>query len=554
MPERDSGWSLAESTAIDRSGDGEKALGKGECFPLQSMRWRLVGSYVLVALLATLVVGTLAILIVNRYFAQQEQAHLSQSARLMAKDVVGFLWPEPRLERLRSLVDGYVFLGRTRLVVLSSDRKPLADSGAMPWARAQLMTALEITQRLVAESETAVPLRYRVYDAGRRGSIIRVLPLPGSPGTALKPGGVGARVLREEESSELSRITLSVARVTEPVIGPGGDIVGYIQLSERPDYRSEVVGSLVHALVWAGLTAMAIASATGWFMSRNLTAPLRALGGVARRMESGDLSARAETERQDEIGELATQFNAMAERLEDSFQVLAEDRDALRGFVADAAHELRTPITALKTFNELLTEQGEADAAARGEFLCESKAQIERLDWLTKNLMDLSKMDAGLLGLDVLEHDLGQVVHRALLSFRPQAKAAGIKLSGALPQGPVLVDLDVARVHQVLTNLLSNALKFTPGGGSVTVGMRTTDEHAAVWIQDTGLGIPREELPHIFERFYRGGQGRTRGGSGLGLAIVRGIVEAHGGQVWAESQPGEGSCFTFQLPRQRVQA
>ena len=528
---------------------------------MRSMRWRLVGSYVLVALLATMVVGALSLYIVNRYFAQTERALLSESARVAAEDVASLLWPEPNLARLQHLATGYGVLGQTRMIVLSSEGVPLADSGPLSRARAEAMTRIVVSQAVVSESGTEIHLRYHRSDS----SLV--------PGTPQVPREVGENTIRVPLAATLrglslgpaltgpmipngpfawqarSRLAVSLVNATAPVRGPDGLIVGYVQLSERPDYRGQAMGSLLRALVWAGLAAVAIASVTGLFISRNLSAPLAGLATTAKRMGAGDLGARAETRRKDEIGELATQLNVMAERLEESFRGLANDRDAMRRFAADAAHELRTPITALKTFNELLMGKAQEDDSTRREFLSESRAQIERLDWLTKNLQELSRMDAGLLQLQRGVHDLRELIEHVTASFQHQATNRGIALRHALPETPVQVNLDPTRIEQVLSNLLSNALKLTPQGGSVTVGLKVAVEQVSLWVQDTGPGIPEEELPNVFDRFFRGSQGRTQEGSGLGLAIVQGIVEAHGGRVAVRSQPGSGSCFTVHLPR-----
>jgi len=532
---------------------------------MRSIRWQLVGSYVLIALLATLVVGGLSLSIVSNYFAQQERAQLSASARVAAEDVVDFLWPEPNVAGLRSLAIGYGFLGQTRMVVLSSEGELLADSGPHPWALPHSETPGVVAETEVLERATGIVFRHAPFDAPYPPPLpealpqeyspvsIRVLPVIGQTGFALTSDEQGSYLsVRPITSPGYSHVSISTINVKEPIIGPGGGILGYVQLSERPNYSAQTLDSIKRALIWAGLAAVAVASAIGLGISRNLTAPLAELAAAARHMGKGDLSARAEVKRTDEIGELARQFNSMAERLEESFIALAADRDALQRFAADAAHELRTPITALKTFNELLMAKGQNDPEVRHEFLEQTRTQIERLDWLTRNLLDLSKLDTGMLDLNFDEQDLRRLVQHVTASFRPQAQNQGTSLHEEMPPDPAYVALDHARMEQVLTNLVSNALKFTPREGSVTVGLRPGPEQVEVWVQDTGPGIPLEELPHIFERFYRGGQGQTRGGSGLGLAIVKGIVEAHGGEVRVESQPGHGACFTIALPLRRV--
>jgi signal transduction histidine kinase len=243
----------------------------------------------------------------------------------------------------------------------------------------------------------------------------------------------------------------------------------------------------------------------------------------------------------------------MAERLEASFSALAADRDALRRFIADASHELRTPITALKNFNELLRGAAVDDPAAHAEFLAESAAQLDRLEWVTHNLLDLSRLDAGLAALDIERHAVADLVESAVVAFKPLAAENKITLSIHLPPSPLFLYCDRARIELALSNLLDNALRFTSCGGAVEIGAEAAGESVRFWVQDDGPGIDPVDQPHIFERFYRG-RGSHTDGSGLGLAIVQSVVQAHNGCVWVESSPGTGSCFVIELSPPEAQA
>jgi signal transduction histidine kinase len=250
------------------------------------------------------------------------------------------------------------------------------------------------------------------------------------------------------------------------------------------------------------------------------------------------------------VAELAGAFNNMADRLQESIEMVSQDRDRSRAFLADVSHELRTPIAALRTFNELLRDGASADPQTRDEFLEQSGRQIERLDWLSTNLLELSKLDSGLVALDLRPDDLRAVVENAVEQAQPVADRKGVRLKASVPDTEVRQLHDPQRIGQVLSNLIGNAIKFTPTGGSVDVELERTPEGAELAVTDTGAGIAPEELPHVFERFYRGtsAEAERGAGSGLGLSITKSIVDMHNGRVTIQSSPGSGTQVLVSLP------
>jgi signal transduction histidine kinase len=324
-----------------------------------------------------------------------------------------------------------------------------------------------------------------------------------------------------------------------------------VRLSDPYTFRARTLETVFSVLIGAAGLALLVAVVTSLVLANRLTIPIRRLTNAARELSEGNLDTRVEPPRgSPEIGELAAAFNLMAERLQRSINFIRRDRDRSREFLADASHELRTPLAALRTFNELLTDGAAANPATRVEFLESSRVQIERLDWLASNLLELSKLDSGLAALDLRPEDLRAVVENAIHQAEPEAKERGVDLVMELPEEPLRQRHDPQRMGQVLGNLLGNALKYTPAGGRVTASVRRTSEGAELTVTDTGVGIEPAELPHVFERFYRGSSrnGET-GGAGLGLSIVRSIVDMHGGRVEIASKPGSGTVVVVSLPR-----
>lgn len=303
---------------------------------------------------------------------------------------------------------------------------------------------------------------------------------------------------------------------------------------------AELRNSIVWSVIWGGLVGIGVALLLAFFISRRITAPIQSLASVARSLGNGDFARRAEVKSKDELGELAATFNSMAAELERADKLR-------RDLVADVAHELRTPLSNIKGYLEGIQDGVVKADEATLKLIYE---EVELLSRLVEDLHELALAESGGLSLDKQVYNLREVVQDIASAMSYQIEAKRLKLKLDLPDSPALAIIDRQRVGQVLRNLISNAINFTPEGGEITLSMECRDSDIAISVADTGPGIPQEDLPYIFERFYRVDKSRSRttGGSGLGLTIAKRLVEAHGGQLIVESTPGRGSRFTFTVP------
>ena len=299
-------------------------------------------------------------------------------------------------------------------------------------------------------------------------------------------------------------------------------------------------GSINRSLLLGGSLAIGIALLLTFILSRRMMSPIGVLAGAARRLGRGDLSQRVRLQGEGEVALLAEAFNSMAGDLEYAEQLR-------RNMVADVAHELRTPLSNIQGYLEAIRDgMVEPDAGA----IRSLNEETSLLSRLVSELQELSLAEAGELKLVYQAEDIADLVRQAATSWQPQLSAGEISLSLELPDDLPLVNIDWQRVNEVLHNIVENAVAHTRKGGTIKI----TASHKGKWVEvsvtDTGEGIPAEDLPHIFERFYRVDKSRARatGGSGLGLTIAKRLIEAHGGTIVVQSKLGEGSRFSFTLP------
>lgn len=326
-----------------------------------------------------------------------------------------------------------------------------------------------------------------------------------------------------------------------PIKIKSGEVIGYIELAQSLRQVDNTLRDLATLIIVSIAAGLVVAAVGGWFIAGNILGPIDRVTLTAQKItRARDLGRRIEVPATaDEVGRLAMTFNEMLARIEELFR-------AQQRFVADVSHELRSPLTAVRGNLDLLKRGAAEDAAERSQMIEAMDSETARMSRLVGDLLLLARQDSGVpIAKQTIELDTMMLeVYR-----HAQLTAKGVTLAlGAEDQAIIVGDRD--RLKQVLLNLVDNAIKYTPQGGKVTVSLAKEDAWVKIAVHDTGIGIAAENIPNLFDRFYRVDKPRSRdaGGTGLGLAIAKSVVEAHNGKITVESQLGKGSTFTVWLP------
>ncbi len=293
----------------------------------------------------------------------------------------------------------------------------------------------------------------------------------------------------------------------------------------------------------------------GLLCARPLASRIERVRAGTERIADGQLDSEIPAEGHDEIAGLAEDFNRMAQALKEAADREREMEKARRDLIAAVSHDLRTPLASARALIEAVSDGVAADDETEGRYLSSAGRELAHLSRLVDDLFELARIDAGVLQLTLEEASLHDLISDTISGFQPQAEQKGVRLLGEVSGDVDPVLANPPRLQRVLHNLVSNALRHTPPDGTVALRATPEGDVARVEVSDTGEGISAEDLPRVFERSFRGEQSRTRPekddapGAGLGLAIARGLVEAHGGTMDVESEPGHGSRFRFTLER-----
>lgn len=364
----------------------------------------------------------------------------------------------------------------------------------------------------------------------------------------------GQQVEGTLQGTTVNNNPFSAIYVSEP-ISVDRQIVGAVILIQPNKYQpgfspTEVLASVNRFILIAGLGIALAVTLFSLFLTRRLTRPLVSLTLAAEEMKAGNYEQRVEQlKNRDELGRLAMTFNAMADKIASDMYELHVQEQLRRDLIANIAHDLVTPLTAIQGYSEAIADDVISEADERHETAQLIGREVQRLRRLVSDMQNMSSLETGRVQLEMAPLNLYDLVTETLSVIAPECEQAQIKLCNEIDPATPAALADSDRITQVLLNLLDNARRHTPAGGSITLGARAEGAWLIAWVSDTGVGINPQNLPHIFERFYRVDRSRSAssGGSGLGLAIIKAIVVAHGGTVWAQSTPGQGTTIFFKL-------
>ena len=438
---------------------------------------------------------------------------------------------------LTGLVSSTLYAQRTRQASLSAER--LAASAAPFFASAQTEQLLETLSDAASEQSGRILLvtpdgKVQLDTFGLLDGTGLDLPeirrvLTGSDSHAYGVYPVG------NASGEYA--ALCAARITD-----GSRTIGALLLSTPITELRNAIVTVEHQLLTVFIGVATVALIAALFFCVTLTRPVKALTSTIRRMGRGDLSARAHIRATGELKELADSYNTMAEKIENF------DRSRSQ-FVSNASHELKTPLATMKLLLESILYDPDMPEDIRQEFMQDMDHEIDRLTGIVNDLLTLTRMDSQDAALHLTELDLTVLVEETIHTLRPVSDKAGQQIIAELAPD-VMITGDQSKILQIVYNLTDNAIKYTPEGGEIRIALALQGKFAQLTIADNGIGIPPEDLPHIFDRFYRVDKARSRatGGTGLGLSIVRQLVLLHDGDITVTSENGKGSTFTVLLP------
>lgn len=509
---------------------------------VRSIRWRLPMTYAGIALLTAIALGGLLLFTLNNYYKGRESEYLEISSQLLASQAASMIQDDLPAENVRAAVDVLSLLAQARVQLFDESAQLLFDSGPM-------------------DEQNQISVRFYRDEQGNTGGgpngmgPFLSVQRDDEPATEEAPGlasdgqvppprydypfEISRGAFGQLRTSDVSPGKFSGERVKTVIYTQTGEIIGCLELSEGPAFGREIVEDVAEKVVVAGGVAVLLAIVAGVFISRNISRPVFVLADATHKMAGGNLTTRVQLNRKDEFGLLAETFNMMAARVENTV-------NTLRQFVGDAAHEINTPLTALRANLELTAGDEEMSASTRTD-IQHALNELSRLEKLTRSLLVLARLETPSVPAQRDVIDLVSLFRQMHERYASRAEQIGIDLTVSVPEGPVSMVGDQTQITRMLDNLLDNAMKFTPDGGTVVLELTTTEDAVQITLRDTGIGIPESDLPKLFSRFHRGRNVAAYPGNGLGLVIAKAITEDHDGRIEVSSTGG-GTCFAITLP------
>jgi len=331
----------------------------------------------------------------------------------------------------------------------------------------------------------------------------------------------------------------------------GGDILGVVRFSLPLSEVQLQIQLIYRAVLYGAIVAIVIALTIAYFVSRSITSPIRQMQEIAQQIAKGDFSAKVKIGSKDELGELAKSLNTMADKLQQKMENLKQMDRMKTDFVANVSHELKTPLTLIKGYIETLEDKAINDKDKARKFISIIKEHADRLENIINDLLSLSELELSRRCIEKTDCDLKSLIDEVALGFG-HALARKNQVLNVNSQGNDLrIKADRDKIEQVFVNLIDNAIKYTQEAGTIEISIRDQQDAVTVTVQDNGIGIPKEHIDRVFERFYRVDKARSRelGGTGLGLGIAKHVVLAHNGEIHIESRVSKGTIVSVTLPR-----
>lgn len=528
-------------------------------FP-NSIQKRLPASYALIALLVAVSLGGVLIGTLSEYYHRQEMDYLQRNATAIKVSLARLLESGASEADLQAQVNLFAFFSGTQIDILNPEDELMVASDSLtsvinmdeeqPGVRL-IVRQLQDNQTWLGLPELPLPAVNRtttefivedgvvVETVQEQGfdidteSIDFIRKTSSAPTVnhsvvtdenqvfvSFESGLYGFGLVQNED--DISNSVRSSQAFSSPIMDIDNNLLGTLRLSNGPAYGVEIVTSVAWGWLFASIFSIALAIIVGFFISRDVSRPLLVLTDTTKRMTAGDLSTRVNLQRNDELGTLAKAFNDMATQIESTISTLHH-------FVSDAAHEINTPITALRTNLELInaTQSTEQNAIT----INRAVNQVIRLQDLTHNLLQLSRLESGVADEPLQSINLTALLRETVGFYASRADQANIDLELSFPRQAIMYTAHDTHLRTAISNLLDNAIKFTPQDGRVSIDLEQTANEIAIHIRDTGVGILPDHIPYVFNRFHRAPNVSNYAGSGLGLSIVRTIIEQYDGYI-----------------------